>query len=87
MSVEEDQIELKENGPDESPMEEEAGNRISTWVQSLLHMHVNRMLRSAQREHELVLYDFLVQLYASRRARARHRRAAPAPSTPGVTIG
>jgi class I lanthipeptide synthase len=31
----------------------------------LLHMHANRLLRSAHREQELVLYDFLVQLYRS----------------------
>ena len=39
-------------------------------VTSLIHMHVNRMLRSAHRAHELVLYDFLDRLYrtAGRRA-------------------
>ncbi|MFY9822629.1 MAG: lantibiotic dehydratase, partial [Thermoanaerobaculia bacterium] len=38
---------------------------------SLIHMHVNRMIRSAARAHELVLYDFLYQLHESRAARAR----------------
>jgi thiopeptide-type bacteriocin biosynthesis protein len=38
---------------------------------SYLHMHANRMLRSAARPQELVLYDFLVRLYESRAARAR----------------
>jgi thiopeptide-type bacteriocin biosynthesis protein len=36
---------------------------------SFLHMHVNRLLRSAQREQEFVLYDFLVRHYESRLAR------------------
>jgi thiopeptide-type bacteriocin biosynthesis protein len=41
---------------------------------SYVHMHANRMLRSAQRAQELVLYDFLSRLYESRIARARGRR-------------
>ncbi len=38
---------------------------------SLGHMHVNRVLRSAQRAHEMVLYDLLDRLYLSRAARRR----------------
>jgi thiopeptide-type bacteriocin biosynthesis protein len=38
---------------------------------SFVHMHVNRFIRSAARAHEMVLYDFLHQLYASREARQR----------------
>jgi thiopeptide-type bacteriocin biosynthesis protein len=38
---------------------------------SYLHMHANRMLRSAQRAQELVLYDFLARLDQSRAARRR----------------
>jgi thiopeptide-type bacteriocin biosynthesis protein len=38
---------------------------------SLLHMHANRLLRSNQRAHELVLYDFLGRFYESKVARAR----------------
>ncbi|QSQ18947.1 lantibiotic dehydratase [Pyxidicoccus parkwayensis] len=38
---------------------------------SLAHMHANRMLRSAARAQELVLYDFLHRLYESRVARQR----------------
>jgi thiopeptide-type bacteriocin biosynthesis protein len=34
-----------------------------------IHMHVNRLLRSAQRAHEVVLYDFLARLYESQIAR------------------
>ena len=38
---------------------------------SYIHMHVNRMLRSAQRAHEVVLYDFLTRLYESQIARSK----------------
>lgn len=40
---------------------------------SYLHMHANRLIRSAQRAHELVLYDLLVRLYESQTARAKQR--------------
>ena len=33
---------------------------------SYIHMHVNRLIRSAQREHEVVLYDLLARLYESK---------------------
>ena len=36
---------------------------------SLAHMHVNRMLRSAQRAQELVLYEILDRAYSSQAAR------------------
>ena len=36
---------------------------------SFVHMHANRVLRSAQRAHEAVLYDFLWHLDEARRAR------------------
>lgn len=36
---------------------------------SVLHMFVNRLSRSAGPDHELVLYDYLVQLYRSQIAR------------------
>lgn len=38
---------------------------------SHVHMHCNRLLRGSARAHELILYDFLGRLYASRRAHAR----------------
>lgn len=38
---------------------------------SLIHMHINRLLRSAQRTQEMVIYDFLARIYRSRAARAR----------------
>ncbi|RKH13386.1 Lanthionine biosynthesis protein LanB [Corallococcus sp. CA053C] len=40
---------------------------------SLVHMHTNRMLRTAARAQELVLYDFLHRLYTSRQAREKKR--------------
>ncbi|HEX9942701.1 MAG TPA: lantibiotic dehydratase [Thermoanaerobaculia bacterium] len=46
---------------------------------SYVHMHVNRMIRSAPRAHELVLYDFLHQLYESKAARERKGKAAAKP--------
>lgn len=38
-------------------------------AQSYVHMHVNRLIRSAQRAHELVLYDFLARLFHAEKAR------------------
>ncbi|HEV7237617.1 MAG TPA: lantibiotic dehydratase [Thermoanaerobaculia bacterium] len=42
---------------------------INAILPSIIHMFVNRLSRSAGPEHELVLYDYLVQLYRSRVAR------------------
>ncbi|HKQ03116.1 MAG TPA: lantibiotic dehydratase, partial [Actinomycetes bacterium] len=36
---------------------------LHTVATSVAHLHVDRLLRSAQRAHELVLYDFLARLY------------------------
>jgi thiopeptide-type bacteriocin biosynthesis protein len=51
----------------------EAG-QLSMPLQSLAgsyaHMHTNRILRSAGRAQELVIYDFLVRLYESQKARS-----------------
>jgi lantibiotic biosynthesis protein len=43
--------------------------RLAELVMSLAHMHVNRLLRSAQRAQELVLYEMLDRLYTSQSAR------------------
>jgi len=40
-------------------------------VASYVHMHVNRIIRSSPRGHELVLYDFLYRVYESDRAREK----------------
>jgi thiopeptide-type bacteriocin biosynthesis protein len=57
--------------------EAERAGRLSASLAELapsyLHMHANRMLRSAARAQELVLYDFLGRLYRSRLARSRGR--------------
>jgi hypothetical protein len=54
---------------------EEAGQLVvADLALSFAHMHVNRLLRSAQRRQELVLYEFLDRLYESRAARARSGR-------------
>jgi thiopeptide-type bacteriocin biosynthesis protein len=50
---------------------------VSEILTSYVHMFVNRMSRSAGPEHELVLYDFLVQLYGSQLARERKAAAVP----------
>lgn len=42
---------------------------IGELAMSLAHMHVNRMLRSAQRAQELVLYELLDRAYSSQAAR------------------
>jgi hypothetical protein len=44
---------------------------INAILPSIIHMFVNRLARSAGPEHELVLYDYLVQLYRSWIARER----------------
>ena len=50
---------------------------VSQIVTSLVHMHANRLLRSAHRAHEAMIYHFLERLYDSERA----RRTAPAEVT------
>ncbi|MCX5746857.1 MAG: lantibiotic dehydratase [Proteobacteria bacterium] len=47
----------------------ELAPRLAEFAWSLAHMHANRMLHASQRAQEMVLYDFLKRLYASRRAR------------------
>lgn len=53
---------------------ESAGNLtqgVEQLAESYVHMHTNRMLRTAARAQELVLYDLLHRLYESRAARQR----------------
>jgi len=40
---------------------------------SYAHMIANRLLRSAQRRQEMVIYDFLARLYESQAARSRNK--------------
>src|SRR5262249_54088546 len=44
---------------------------LTALAPSYLHMQANRVLRSAQRAQEMVLYDFLARVYESRAARGR----------------
>lgn len=48
-------------------------------VPSLIHMQVNRLIRSAPRAHELVLYDLLSGIYDSQAARAAKAGKPPKP--------
>jgi thiopeptide-type bacteriocin biosynthesis protein len=59
-------------------LSEEGGltQSLEDLASSYVHMWVNRVLRSAQRAQELVLYDFLDRLYQSATARAPARAEA-----------
>jgi thiopeptide-type bacteriocin biosynthesis protein len=53
---------------DELLAQERAGRLsrpLNQWVASVVHMHVNRLVRGLPRQHEFVLYEFLARLYAS----------------------
>ena len=50
---------------------------VSEMAWSYAHMFANRMLRSAPRAQEMVLYDFLARIYESQKARAKARAKAP----------
>src|SRR5262249_2294774 len=54
-------MELAENG--------ELRAQLENIALSHVHMHINRILRSAQNAQELVIYEFLARLYESRVAR------------------
>jgi lantibiotic biosynthesis protein len=40
-------------------------NTLEKGINSQIHMHINRLMGSKQREHELLLYDFLHKYYKS----------------------
>ncbi|OJJ18869.1 hypothetical protein BKI52_25195 [marine bacterium AO1-C] len=48
--------------------------QLNIMLPSYIHMMVNRLLRSKQRIHEVVLYDFLFQHYRSTIARAKKKQ-------------
>lgn len=54
----------------------ELNQSVAELVPSYIHMYNNRMIRSAGRAHELLIYDFLYQLYMSRAARERGKAQA-----------
>jgi thiopeptide-type bacteriocin biosynthesis protein len=71
---------LRKRSGDQAPIVEELYDRerrgrlqppVREILLSYIHMFVNRLSRAAGPEHELVLYDFLAQIYNSLLARAR----------------
>jgi lantibiotic biosynthesis protein len=52
-----------------------AGVPVARVAPSYVHMHVNRLIRSEARAHELVLYDLLSRLYDGQAARSTSRRS------------
>jgi lantibiotic biosynthesis protein len=40
-------------------------------ARSFIHLHINRLLRSAPRQNEGILYDFLFRLYDGQLARGK----------------
>ncbi|WP_136465410.1 thiopeptide-type bacteriocin biosynthesis protein [Flagellimonas onchidii] len=45
-------------------------------VESYLHMTMNRVFHSKNRQHEMVCYDFLYRFYSSKLARIKHQKRA-----------
>jgi thiopeptide-type bacteriocin biosynthesis protein len=54
--------------------------QLSDLAGSILHMHCNRMLDQQQRKQEMVLYDFMVRILASRQSRKPRAAATDAPA-------
>ena len=44
------------------------------WLTSYLHMMINRLFRSKNRMHELVLYDFMFRYYTSEIAKVKYNK-------------
>jgi thiopeptide-type bacteriocin biosynthesis protein len=47
---------------------------ISEMASSYVHMHLNRLFRSAQNAQEMVIYDFLARTYDSKMAKEKRER-------------
>ena len=66
----------------------ELSQGLDSLLRSLLHMHVNRMLRASQRPQEALIYLFLrnhsESVLARERSRARREVPSPQPSEPGA---
>jgi thiopeptide-type bacteriocin biosynthesis protein len=66
----------------ESMRELHLGSRLSVSLEemahSVIHMFLNRVLRSSQRMQELVIYEFLARLYDSEWARRKEPASRPA---------
>jgi thiopeptide-type bacteriocin biosynthesis protein len=47
-------------------------NNINELLKSYLHMTLNRLFRSKNRQHEMILYDFMFRYYSSEIAKKRY---------------
>lgn len=47
---------------------------INSLLTSYIHMMVNRLFRSQNRQHELILYDFMYRYYSSELARRKYNK-------------
>jgi thiopeptide-type bacteriocin biosynthesis protein len=65
---------------EEKRQSDELSQTIPELASSYVHMHLNRMFRSAQNAQEMVLYDFLARTYDSKLAKAK-KGGAPAPES------
>jgi thiopeptide-type bacteriocin biosynthesis protein len=54
--------------------EKKLSKSLAEMACSYLHMHANRLLRSAHRTQEMVIYDLLTRLYSSHLARQRQSK-------------
>ena len=52
----------------------ELGMPLNNFLGSLLHMHFNRLFRTKQRMHELVIYYFMHKFYISQAARLKYSK-------------
>lgn len=57
-----------------------SGESLASLVSSLLHMSVNRLLRSSHRQQELVIYEYLRRYYQSAWSRSNLSRVSDAES-------
>jgi len=49
-------------------------NQLVAYLSSHIHMIINRVFRTRQRMHEMVLYDFLFRYYKSELAKLKHKK-------------
>lgn len=47
-------------------------NRINELLNSYIHMTINRLFRSKNRQHEMILYDFMFRYYTSEIAKQKY---------------
>lgn len=54
--------------------EEKLGRTLNDLMSSYIHMMLNRLFKSKQRLHELVIYDFLLRYYKSEVAKQKNKQ-------------